>query len=62
MMTEDGRVGRTCCLQITEELKCRREKGFFLRTPRTQNTVNSDFRRSHFLTLSDIKQWNELLD
>lgn len=52
----EGTGGRTCCLQINEELKCRREKGVFLRTPRTQNTVNSAFKRSNFLTLSDIKK------
>jgi len=58
MVDEDGPVGRMCCLQITEELKCRRQKGFSPSTSRAQNTVNSGFKRSKFLTLSTIKKWN----
>lgn len=58
-MDEDGAVDRTCCPQIAEELKRRREKGFFFSNiSRTQNTVNSVFKRSNFLTLSAIKKWN----
>lgn len=59
MMDEDGAVDRMCCLQVTEKMKCRREKGFSSPgTPRIQNTVNSGFKRSNFLTLAAIKKWN----
>lgn len=58
-MDEEGPVGRMSCLQTTEELKCRRQERFSPRTlHRAQNTVNSGFKRSKFLTLSAIKKWN----
>lgn len=58
-MDEEGPVGRMSCLQTTEELKCRRTGEIFPQDlHRAQNTVNSGFKRSKFLTLSAIKKWN----
>lgn len=50
-----GTLGRMCCLQITEDLKCRREREFLSSNPRAQGIVNPSFKRSNFLTLSAIK-------
>lgn len=51
-MKAGGTAGRRCCLQITEELKCTRERFFFQK----HRTVNSGFKRSNFLILPAIKK------